>query len=88
MTQKAEIQYPQNFDIKLIISAKIPTDETRKSIAKVFTQCKVVFSFVNVRASAKGNYLSYAYNIDIESREQMEQTYAALKDVPGLKFAL
>ena len=88
MTQKAEIQYPKNFDIKLIISAEIPTEETKKNIAKVFTQCKVVFSFVNVRASAKGNYLSYAYNIDIESREQMEQTYAALKDVPGLKFAL
>lgn len=39
-------------------------------------------------SQCKGNYLSYAYNIDIESREQMEQTYAALKDVPGLKFAL
>ena len=88
MPQITEIQYPQNFDIKLIISAEIPTDETKKSIAKVFTQYKVVFSFVNVRASAKGNYLSYAYNIDIDSREQMEQTYAALKDVPGLKFAL
>ena len=88
MIQNTEIQYPQNFDIKLIISAEIPTDETRKSIAKVFTQCKIVFSFVNVRASAKGNYLSYAYNIDIDNREQMEQTYTALKDVPGLKFAL
>ena len=88
MPQITEIQYPQNFDIKLIVTAEIPTEEAKKNIAKVFTQCKVVFSFVNVRASAKGNYLSYAYNIDIESREQMEQTYTALKNVPGLKFAL
>lgn len=88
MTQKTEIQYPQNFDIKLIVSADMPTEDTKKSIGKVFTKCKVVFSFINVRASAKGNYLSYAYNVDMESKEQMEQTYAALKEVPGLKFAL
>ena len=88
MTQNTEIQYPQNFDIKLIVNAEIPTEETKKNIGSIFTQCKVVFGFVNVRASAKGNYLSYAYNIDIESKEQMEQTYTALKDVRGLKFAL
>jgi putative lipoic acid-binding regulatory protein len=47
-----------------------------------------VHSFVNVRSSGKGNYLSYCYNIDIESKEHLERTYALLRTIPGLKFAL
>jgi putative lipoic acid-binding regulatory protein len=47
-----------------------------------------VHSFVNVRSSGKGNYLSYCYNIDIESKEHLERTYALLRNIPGLKFAL
>jgi putative lipoic acid-binding regulatory protein len=47
-----------------------------------------VHSFVNVRSSGKGNYYSYCYNIDIESKEHLERTYAKLRTIPGLKFAL
>ena len=83
-----KVNYPQNFDIKLIIVAEIPMDEAKKNISQALSESQTVHSFVNVRSSTKGNYLSYCYNIDIESMEHLERTYAHFKTIPGLKFAL
>jgi len=83
-----QLIYPQNFDIKLIVTAEIPNEEAKRNISQALSESKTVHSFVNVRSSGKGNYLSYCYNIDIESKEHLERTYALLKQIPGLKFAL
>jgi len=83
-----QVHYPQNFDIKLIIAAEIPLDEAKQNISQALSESQTVHSFVNVRSSGKGNYFSYCYNIDIESKEHLERTYALLKTIPGLKFAL
>ena len=83
-----KINYPQNFDIKLIVVAEIPMDEAKKNISQALSESQTVHSFVNVRSSTKGNYLSYCYNVDIESKEHLERTYAHFKTIPGLKFAL
>ena len=89
MTTKQEtVDYPQNFDIKLIISAEIAMDDAKRNISHALSESKTVHSFVNVRSSDKGNYISYCYNIDIESKEHLEHTYTLLKTIPGLKFAL
>ena len=88
MDHQEKVQYPQNFDIKLIISAEIPIEEAKQNISKALSESKSIHSFVNVRSSGKGNYLSYCYNIDIESKEHLEKTYALLRQIPGLKFAL
>ena len=86
--QQQQLIYPQNFDIKLIISAEIPDEEAKRNISRALSESKTVHSFVNVRSSGKGNYLSYCYNIDIESKAHLENTYALLRTIPGLKFAL
>ena len=78
--------FPQNFDIKVIVAASVPIDESKANISQVFSKCKVVHSFVSVRSSAKGNYITY--NIDLDSQEQMNAVYDGLKLVPGIKFAL
>ena len=88
MEKNTEIQYPQNFDIKLVVAAEHSMEDTKNAISQILNECKVRHNFVNVRASTKGNYLSYAYNVDIESKEQLDQTYHALSKLPGLKFAL
>ena len=87
MTEK-KVEYPQNFDIKLIIAADIALEESKRNISHALCDSQTVHSFVNVRSSGKGNYLSYCYNIDIESKEHLERTYALLRTIPGLKFAL
>jgi putative lipoic acid-binding regulatory protein len=86
--EKNQVVYPQNFDIKMVFVSSIPMEETKKNIHAVFQKCQVVHTFVDVRSSAKGNYYSYCYNIDIESKEHLELTYKSLRSLPGLKFAL
>lgn len=83
-----KVDYPQNFDIKLIIAAEIPIEEAKKNISKALSESRTVHSFVNVRSSGKGNYFSYCYNIDIESKAHLESTYTQLRTIEGLKFAL
>ena len=83
-----KLLFPQNFDIKVIVAASIPVEESKANISRVFSECKAVHSFVSVRSSAKGNYITYTYNIDIESQKQMDTVYDALKQVPAIKFAL
>ena len=86
--ERQKVIFPQNFDIKLIVTAEIPHEETKRNISQALSESKTVHNFVNIRSSGKGNYLSYCYNIDIESKEHLIQTYALLKQIPGLKFAL
>lgn len=89
MNEKEEnLLFPQNFDIKVIVAASVPSDESKANISRVFTECRTVHSFVSARASAKGTYITYTYNIDLNSQEQMNAVYDALKTVPEIKFAL
>lgn len=89
MTEPEEkLLFPQNFDIKVIVAATVPIEESKANISRMFSECRTVHSFVSARASAKGNYITYTYNIDLESQEQMNAVYDALKQVPEIKFAL
>jgi len=88
MSQPEKLHFPQHFDIKVIIETSIPIEESKRNLCQVFCECQVVHSFVNVRASTKGNYMSYCYSIEVNSEEQLKNTYQALKHVPGIKFAL
>ena len=87
-TQQEKLLFPQNFDIKVIVAASVPIEVSKANISKAFSEGKAVHHFLNARASAKGNYITYTYNIDLESQEQMNSVYAALRQVPELKFAL
>ena len=86
--EKEKLLFPQNFDIKVIVAAIVPIEESKANISRVFSDCKAVHSFVSARASAKGNYITYTYNIDLESQEQMNAVYDRLKTIPEIKFAL
>ena len=88
MADQNQVIYPQNFDINLIIVAEIPIEEAKQNISCVLTESKTVHRFVSVRSSSKGKYLSYTYNVDVESKVHLENTYANLRNIPGLKFAL
>ena len=65
-----------------------PIEESKANISRAFSECKAVHSFISARASSKGNYITYTYNIDLDSQEQMNAVYNALKQVPEIKFAL
>lgn len=86
--EKREIPFPQSFDLKLIVEAVYPEEQTKDAIALSLARSGVEYEFVNVLASAKGRYLSYAYHVTVGSKQQMDCLYAEVRDVPGIRFAL
>ncbi len=86
--EKPEIIFPQSFNLKLIVEASIPIAESKKSIELALARCGVENSFINTLASSKGRYLSYAYHVIVDSKQQLESLYAKVAEVKGVKFAL
>ena len=86
--EKREIPFPQSFDLKLIVEASIPIQETKDSIELALTRCGVENRFINTLASTKGRYLSYAYRVKVDSKQQLDCLYAEVANVKGIKFAL
>ena len=84
----SKIQYPQTFEIKLVVSAEHSQNDTKTRISNILSDCKVIHSFVSVHSSTRGNYLSYAYKVTIDSKEHLDTTYSSFSQLPGLKFVL
>ena len=70
------------------MAASVPIEDSKANISRVFADCQTIHSYVSARASAKGTYITYTYNIDLENQEQMNAVYDGLKTVPEIKFAL
>lgn len=85
---KTEIPFPQSFDLKLIVEAGYPEEQTKEAIGLALARSGVEYRFVNILASTKGRYLSYAYHVTVDSKQQMDCLYAEVRDVPGIRFAL
>lgn len=87
-SRKALIEFPISFMLKLVVSSEYPEDETKDRINDIFNDCMVANIFENVRASSKGSYLSYSYTVVFLDQNHLNETYEALKKLPGLKFAV
>lgn len=83
-----QIEFPVTFNLKAVMGGTATDEEHKKRIIAVFDQFKVKNSFQNKKESSKGTYVSYTFEVVLESKVQMEAVYAALKNVDGLKFAL
>lgn len=85
---RQSVNYPVTFDLKAIIEASIPMEESIRSMEKIFKTNGVPFSNWRQKESSGGKYISYTVSIDIASQQLLEKVYKELKTVPGLKFAL
>lgn len=82
------VNYPVSFDLKVIIETSIHADESQKNLETLLKKLKVPFSDWRRRPSSGGKYISFTVSVDIDSPELLEKVYAALKEVPGVKFAI
>ncbi len=63
-------------------------DGNTKKLVKVFTNLQIEHKYLDKKVSSKGSYISYTYEVSIDSREQMNTLYAELKKIKELKFAV
>ena len=83
-----EIEFPVTYELKAVMVMEEGADENRKRLEAVFTKQKVEHHFISDKMSSKATYIIYTYSVTLSSKVQMEEMYADLKNVEGLKFAL
>lgn len=81
------IEYPSDFPIK-ILGAKV--DDFAQTIVKLVLQFDATFdpATLEMRPSAKGNYLALTATVRATSREQLDDLYRALSAHPMVKIVL
>ncbi|PLX14171.1 MAG: hypothetical protein C0598_01980 [Marinilabiliales bacterium] len=85
---KEQVNYPITFNFKAMMDAHIDDDENKQSLAEAFNKFDIKHSYTDKKISSKGTYVSFTYKITIVSKQIMNEFYAHLKTVNGLKFAL
>ena len=86
--QNEKIEFPVTFELKAVMVKSGDGAANKKKLEKVFSDQDVDYKYVAEKASSKGSYISYTYSVSMASKEQLDKTYGALKNVEGLKFAV
>jgi len=82
------IEFPVTFELKAVMQGTIPDEENKKRLVAVFNKLKIKHDYRSKKASSKGTYNSFTFEVTLSSKKLMDQLYADLKNVEGLKFAL
>ncbi len=86
--QSEELEFPVNFDIKIIMENTGTLEENINALKAIFDSLAVPHKTWRHKESKNGTYISFTANTTLESREKMEALYHRLKDVPGIKMVL
>ncbi|HEY9113823.1 MAG TPA: DUF493 domain-containing protein [Bacteroidales bacterium] len=82
------IIYPVTYDLKAVMDGVEETEESKTKIVKVLDQHKLNYHYKSKKHSSKGTYVSFTFQVTIESQQQMLEVYNDLKKLDGLKFAV
>lgn len=83
-----EIEFPINFDIKIIMFSMTGEDRNNKIIDEIMSHFEIKYSHKGKKYSSNGKYISYTVNITVKDKPQMEALYQKLKEIPEIKYAL
>lgn len=82
------VEYPINYNLKVVLDTKETTEIQQRNIELILEDVGVEYTFASTKQSSKGSYVSYTIKVRLDNREQMENLYARLKLLPGIKFAV
>jgi putative lipoic acid-binding regulatory protein len=86
--KQESISYPVTYDLKAVMDGGAKTEESQNKISEVLRKHKMNFHYKSKKHSSKGSYVSFTFQVTIESQEQMHEVYNDLKKLDGLKFAV
>ena len=86
--QNEKIEFPVTFELKAVMVESGDGAANKKKLEKVFSDQDVDYKYIAEKVSSKGSYISYTYSVSMASKDQLDKTYGALKNVEGLKFAV
>ncbi len=84
----AKIEFPVTFQLKAVMDKTSTDDGNKEKIVEVLNSLEIKNKYLDRKASSKGTYTSYNYQVTLVSKLQLETLYDKLKTMPGLKFAI
>ena len=82
------ITYPVTYNLKVVMDGAEETDSSKNKITEVLEGHKINFHYKSKKHSSKGAYVSFTFEVTINSQQQMQDVYASLKTIDGIKFAV
>lgn len=82
-----EIEFPVTYKLKAVMTGSDDESNTMKLIG-VFKKLHIEHKYLDKKVSSKGSYVSYTFEVSLNSREQMNKLYTELKKIKELKFAV
>ena len=83
-----DIEFPVTYHLKAVMDGTEDDDQNKLKLTEVFHKLDINYRYHDKRVSAKGNYVSYTYEVTLEQKSQMDRLYADLKEIKELKFAV
>lgn len=83
-----EIEFPVTFRLKAVMEGSGMEKVHMDKLESVLTNNDISFSYQSKKASSKGTYTSYTYEVTIESKVQLQNMYEGLRKIKELKFAV
>ena len=82
------IIYPVTYDLKAIMDSAFEVEHSKEKITEVLAKYKLNYHYKSKKHSSKGSYISFTFQVTINSQQQMQEVYSDLKKLEGLKFAV
>ena len=83
-----KVNYPVEFDLKVIMDNKQSDEENIKSLEDLLTSSDIPYTDFRKKQSSKGKYTSYTVGVTMGSQQILEKFYADLKEIPGVVYAV
>lgn len=88
LNKSERISFPVSFELKVIMDATIPESENAGNIDALLKRLGIPAAFQRKRLSRNGRYMSFTYQVEIESHKVLKDLYETMKTLPGMKFAV
>ncbi len=85
---KETLQFPLSFDLKVVVDNTLTATETIQFLDKLMLRLAVANEYLGFKESSKGNFISHTFRVLLLDHPHLQELYAELKTVPGIKFAV
>lgn len=85
---QGKLEFPLSFNLKVVMELNDKPELIQDEIEKLLDSLHIEHVFESLKTSNKGNFLSYTFQVTLLGQMQMNNMYDALKNLPGIKFAL
>lgn len=88
ISQNEKINFPVQYDLKVIMDASKDDKSHQSAISAVLDQLKISHTNWRNKKSGKGSYTSFTVSIYVLSQEDLTLLYQKLQNVSGIKMAI